>query len=160
MGKMVLRSSQIASDTPVDTEVVETVVRPVYKIKEVERVVEVPKVVEQETSVIKPVFTVKEAHESITRPVFTVNEEKHTIVKPVYSVREELHVFDDFNRKLHATLESTGKKIAEANSFYLEKMVLDEKVLEKLEENHKKLSLQTNILIALSLLAIIASFFN
>ena len=164
MGKMSLTSSVVAEKTAelaVTEEVItETITRPVYKIKEVERIVTLPKVIEQEEIVHKPVFTVKPSEEIISKPIFSVEEEKHTVVKPVYSVREELHVFTDFQKKIEQVVEATSRKISKANMFYLEKMENDQKVIEKLEKESKKLSIIVKVLIGLTIINTIFNIFG
>jgi hypothetical protein len=164
MGKMSLTSSIVAEKTAelaVTEEVItETITRPVYKIKEVERIVTLPKVVEQEEIVHKPVFTVKSSEETISKPVFAIEEEKHTVIKPIYSVREELHVFTDFQKKMEQMVDVTSRKIAKANMFYLEKMENDQKVIEKLEKESKKLSITVKVLIGLTIINTIFNIFG
>lgn len=164
MGKMALTSSIVAEKTAelaVTEEVItETITRPVYKIKEVERIVTLPKVIEQEETVIKPVFSVEEEKQTVSKPIFSVEEEKHTVIKPIYSVREELHVFTDFQKKMEQMIDATSHKIAKANMFYLEKMENDQKVIEKLEKESKKLSITVKVLIGLTIINTIFNIFG
>lgn len=166
MGKMKIGSagsSEVAQapvikPEPLVSESISNVVEvPKPVIKEVEQVVEIPKIKEVVVEIPKPVYTIKEVEHVVQKPKIKVEEIPQVIVKPVFNVKQELHVLDQLQIKLEESVALAQSKVEEINGISAKKVELDERTLSKLEAETKLLKQGLGVVIALSIISIVLS---
>lgn len=148
-------SAPVKQEAVVDKSVEIEIPKPV--IKEVERVVEIPKVKEVVVEIPKPVYSIKEVEHVVQKPKIKVEEIPQVIIKPVFNVKQELQVLDQLQIKLEESVALAQSKVEEINKITAQKAELDERTLAKLEAESKLLKQGLVVVIVLSVVSIALS---
>lgn len=131
---------------------------PTVKEVFVERQVEIPVVKEVAVEVLKPVFKFVDIEEKVQKPKIVVEEVPQVIIKPVFTIKQETVILDQLQKKLDESVKLAQEKVEKINQIEAKRLELDHRTLETLQVETKALKLALYISIALSAIAVVASF--